>query len=58
LRERKRVAYDAKDRRYYSVAWAKAHGMKDRGGDHLVIVPRASLPKDARLSRAMKGVEP
>ena len=51
----KRVAYDAKDRRYYSVAWAKAHGMRDRGGDPLTIVRRSSLPRDARESRAMRG---
>ena len=49
------VAYDAKDKRYYSVAWAKAHGMHDRGGDPLTIVPMASLPKEAKMSRAMHG---
>lgn len=49
------VAYDAKDRRYYSVAWARAHGMHDRGGDRLVLRVRSSLPRDARLSRAMHG---
>jgi len=51
------VAYDAKDRRYYSVAWAKAHGMHDRGGDPLTIVPRSRLPRDARESRAMHGAK-
>ena len=54
----KLVAYDAKDKRYYSVVWAKAHGMKDKGGDHLIVLPKSKLPKSAKLSRAMKGVEP
>jgi len=54
---RKMVAYDAKDRRYYSVAWAKAHGMHDRGGDPLTIVPRSRLPRDARESWAMHGAK-
>lgn len=49
------VAYDAKDERYYSVAWAKAHGMHDRGGDPLSLRPLTSLPKDAKMSRAMRG---
>lgn len=49
------VAYDAKDKRFYSLAWARAHGMHDRGGDHLVLRPLSSLPHDARLSRAMRG---
>ncbi len=49
------VAYDAKDKRFYSVAWARAHGMHDRGGDPLTIVRRSSLPPDAKMSRAMKG---
>jgi len=53
----KMVGYDAKDKRYYSVAWAKAHGMHDKGGDPLTIVPFASLPKEARESRAMKGAK-
>lgn len=52
---RKMVAYDAKDKRCYSVAWAKAHGMHDRGGDPLTIVPRSSLPRAAKESRAMHG---
>ena len=49
------VAYDAKDKRYYSVAWAKAHGMHDKGGDALSLRPLAGLPKDAKMSRAMAG---
>jgi len=52
---RKTVAYDAKDRRYYSVAWAKAHGMHDKGGDPLTVVPMSRLPRDAQESRAMHG---
>ncbi len=51
------VGYDAKDKRYYSVAWAKAHGMHDKGGDPLTIVPFASLPKEAQESKAMKGAK-
>lgn len=43
----KMVAYDAKDKRYYSVAYAKSHGMHDKGGDPLTIVAMSSLPKDA-----------
>ena len=54
---RKLVAYDAKDKRYYSVAWAKAHGMHDKGGDPLTIVPFSSLPKDAKESKAMLGAK-
>jgi len=54
---RKMVAYDAKDKRYYSVAWAKAHGMHDKGGDPLTIVPRSRLPRDARESWAMHGAK-
>ncbi len=53
----KMVAYDAKDKRYYSVAWAKAHGMHDKGGDPLTIVPFSSLPKDAKESKAMLGAK-
>ncbi len=53
----KMVAYDAKDKRYYSVAWAKAHGMHDKGGDPLTIVSMASLPKDAKESKAMHGAK-
>ncbi len=53
----KMVGYDAKDKRYYSVAWAKAHGMHDKGGDPLTIVPYTSLPKEARESKAMKGAK-
>ena len=53
----KMVAYDAKDKRYYSVAWAKAHGMHDKGGDPLTIVPMSSLPKSAKESRAMHGAK-
>jgi len=49
------VAYDAKDRRYYSVAYARSHSMRDAGGDLLVIVPITLLPAEARLSRAMNG---
>ena len=49
------VAYDAKDKRFYSVAYAKAHGMHDRGGDPLTVVPMSSLPKEAKMSRAMHG---
>ncbi len=49
------VAYDAKDKRYYSVAWARAHGMRDKGGDRLVVVRKSSLPSSARESRAMHG---
>lgn len=49
------VAYDAKDRRYYSVIWAKAHGMHDKGGDLLTVVPMSALPKEAKMSRAMHG---
>ncbi len=51
----KLVAYDAKDRRFYSVAWARAHGMHDKGGDPLVIARKSSLPPDAKESRAMRG---
>jgi len=54
----KKVAYDAKDRKYYSVDYAKAHGMHDKGGDQLIIIPRSKLPHDAKLSHAMHGVEP
>ena len=50
------VANDAKDKRYCSVAWAKAHGMHDKGGDPLSVVPMFSLPKEAKESRAMHGV--
>lgn len=53
----KMVAYDAKDKRYYSVSWAKAHGMHDKGGDPLTIVPMSTLPKDAKESKAMKGAK-
>ncbi len=53
----KMVAYDAKDKRFYSVAWAKAHGMHDKGGDPLTIVPRACLPKEAKESKAMRGAK-
>lgn len=53
----KMVAYDAKDQRYYSVAWAKAHGMHDRGGDPLTIVPLFSLPKAAKESKAMHSAK-
>jgi len=53
----KMVAYDAKDKRYYSVAWAKAHGMHDKGGDPLTIVPMSNLPKEAKESRAMRGAK-
>lgn len=49
------VAYDPKDKRYYSVAYAKMHGMHDRGGDRLVIRSLSSLPPEARMSRAMHG---
>lgn len=49
------VAYDAKDKRFYSVAYAKAHGMHDKGGDPLTVVPLASLPKGVKMSRAMHG---
>jgi hypothetical protein len=51
----KMVAYDAKDRRYYSVAYAQAHNMRDAGGDLLVVVPITVLSGEARLSRAMNG---
>lgn len=54
---RKMVAYDAKDKRFYSVAYARAHGMHDRGGDLLTIVPMSSLPKAAKESRAMHGAK-
>ena len=54
----KMVAYDAKDKKYYSVEYAKSHNMHDRGGDLLVIMDRAKLPKGAKLSHAMHGVEP
>lgn len=53
----KMVAYDAKDKRFYSVAWAKAHGMHDKGGDKLTIVPLSSLPKEAQESKAMHGAK-
>lgn len=53
----KMVAYDAKDKRFYSAAWAKAHGMHDKGGDPLTIVPRSSLPKEAKESKAMHGAK-
>lgn len=49
------VATDAKDKHYDSVAWAKAHGMHDKGGDPLSVVPMFSLPKEAKESRAMHG---
>lgn len=52
------VAYDQKDRKYYSVGYAKAHGMHDRGGDRLIVILRSRLPKGAKLSRAMHNVEP
>lgn len=53
----KMVAYDAKDKRYYSVTWAKSHGMHDKGGDLLTIVAMSSLPKDAKESKAMHGAK-
>ena len=53
----KMVAYDAKDKRFYSIAWAKAHGMHDKGGDPLTIVPLSSLPKEAKESKAMHGAK-
>ncbi len=53
----KRVAYDAKDKRYYSVAYARSHGMHDKGGDPLTIVSMSSLPKDAKESKAMHGAK-
>ena len=53
----KMVAYDAKDKRYYSVAYAKAHGMHDKGGDPLSLVAMSSLPKEAKESRAMHGAK-
>lgn len=55
--KRTMVAYDAKDKRFYSVAWAKAHGMHDKGGDPLTIVRRSSLPAEARESKAMHGAK-
>lgn len=51
----KKIAYDAKDRRIYSVTYAVAHNMRDAGGDLLVVVPISVLPAEARLSRAMHG---
>ncbi len=54
---RKMVAYDAKDKRYYSIAYAKAHGMHDKGGDPLTIVPMSSLPKEAKESKGMHGAK-
>lgn len=51
----KMVAYDAKDKKYYSIAWAKAHGMRDKGGDKLILIPLAKLPKEAKMSRQMHG---
>ena len=53
----KRVAYDSKDKRYYSVAYAKAHGMHDKGGDPLFVVAMSILPKDAKESKAMHGAK-
>ncbi len=53
----KMVAYDAKDKRYYSVAYAKSHGMHDKGGDPLSIVSMSSLPKEAKESKAMHGAK-
>lgn len=53
----KMVAYDAKDKRYYSVAYAKSHGMHDKGGGPLIIVSMSSLPKDAKESKAMNGAK-
>ena len=55
--DHKMVAYDAKYKRYYSQAWAKAHGMHDSGGDPLTVVPMSSLPKEAKESRAMRGAK-
>ena len=49
------VAYDAKDKRFYSVLYAKTHGMHDKGGDPLTAQRLSSLPKDAAMSRAMHG---
>ena len=49
------VAYDAKDRKFYSVAYARAHGMRDKGGDTLTIHRLSALPKDAAMSHAMHG---
>ena len=54
---RKMVAYDAKDKRFYSVAYARAHGMHDKGGDPLTIVPMSSLPHEAKESKAMHGAK-
>lgn len=53
----KMVAYDAKDKRYYSVAYAKSHGMHDKGGGPLTIVAMSSLPKEAKESKAMHGAK-
>ena len=55
LKTAKMVAYDAKDKKYYSVAWAKAHNWHDKGGDKLILISMAKLPKDAKMSRAMHG---
>jgi hypothetical protein len=41
------VAYDARDRRYYPLSWAKAHGMVDPAGDPLVPLPISKLPTGA-----------
>jgi hypothetical protein len=49
----KLVGHDAEDTWYYSIAWAKAHGMHDKGGDPLTIVPLSSLPGEAKMSKAM-----
>lgn len=42
-----RVAYDPHDRRYYALTWAKAHGMRDPGGDKLIPLPADKLPPGA-----------
>ncbi len=39
------------------VAYAKAHGMHDKGGDPLTIVPMSSLPKEVKESKAMHGAK-
>ena len=52
------VAYDAKDKKFYSVAYAKTHGMHDKGGDPLTVKRLSALPPNAAMSHAMHGKMP
>ena len=48
------VAYDAHDRRYYDLTWARAHQMRDPAGDTLVAVPMNRLPHGTNPAMAFR----